>query len=88
MELTATDGGLHAVVMFPAAGAATEQDVVDRLAEAGVRVAPLTSYGVPGASTDLPAGIVFGYGGPSTVVLMDAVQTMIRLLTRRDDPRD
>jgi len=88
VELTATDGGLHAVVLLPAAGAGTEQDVVDRLAEADVRVAPLTSYGVPGASTDLPAGIVFGYAGPSTVVLMDAVQTMIRLLTRRDDPCD
>ena len=80
VELTATDGGLHAVVLLPVAGAATEQAVVDQLAARGILVSPLSGYAVPGAAVDVPAGIVFGYAEPSTPVLMTAVAELIAIV--------
>ncbi|PVE69809.1 PLP-dependent aminotransferase family protein [Microbacterium testaceum] len=77
LTLTATDGGLHAVVLLDDAAPGVEAEVVAALAADGIVVAPLAGYAVPGVATDLPAGIVFGYAAPSTPVLMDAVDRII-----------
>lgn len=115
VELTAMNGGLHAVVLFGGSGAhgsggsATstraaarmpgsepegecesasgsegeraweparasesarererEEKVVAAAAGRGVLVSGLSEYGVPGASADLPSGIVLGYAEPTT----------------------
>ncbi|WP_270353574.1 PLP-dependent aminotransferase family protein [Microbacterium testaceum] len=89
LTLTATDGGLHAVVLLDDAAPGVEAEVVAALAADGIVVAPLAGYAVPGVATDLPAGIVFGYAAPSTPVLMDAVDRIIRTagaLTTRGRP--
>ncbi|MEW1707348.1 PLP-dependent aminotransferase family protein [Microbacterium sp. NPDC089190] len=77
VTLTATDGGLHAVVLLDDAPPASERAMVDALAALGILVSPLTSYAVPGTAADLPAGIVFGYAEPPTPSLMDAVGRII-----------
>ncbi len=79
MTLTATDGGLHAVVLFDDAPPQVEGALVDTLAARGILVAPLSGYAVPGTAVDLPPGIVFGYAEPSTPALMDAVAQIIAL---------
>ncbi|OZD46406.1 hypothetical protein CH252_21595 [Rhodococcus sp. 06-1477-1B] len=76
VELTAMDGGLHAVLLFTGA----EDRVVAALAERGLRVAPLGAYAVPGTPVDLPAGLVFGYAEASTVALMEAVETILTVV--------
>lgn len=80
VELTATDGGLHAVALLPGVGHAGEDRVVAALAARGIRVAGLSAYAVDGAPVDLPAGIVFGYAEPSTLALMDAVDTLLAVV--------
>ncbi len=77
VTLTATDGGLHAVVLLDDAPPASERAMVDALAALGILVSPLSSYAVPGTAADLPAGIVFGYAEPPTPSLMDAVGRII-----------
>ncbi len=77
VTLTATDGGLHAVVLLDDAPRGSERSVVDALAAHGILVSPLSDYAVPGTVTDLPAGIVFGYAEPSTPALMDAIDRII-----------
>ncbi|MFF7684102.1 PLP-dependent aminotransferase family protein [Microbacterium sp. NPDC007973] len=77
VTLTATDGGLHAVVLLDDAPPASERAMVDALAALGILVSPLSSYAVPGTAADLPAGIVFGYAEPPTPALMDAVGRII-----------
>ena len=77
VTLTATDGGLHAVVLLENAPPAAEAAVVDALAARGILVSALSGYAVPGTVVDLPAGIVLGYAEPSTPVLMDAVSRII-----------
>lgn len=77
VTLTATDGGLHAVVVLDDAPPASERAVVDALAARGILVSPLSGYAVPGTAVDLPAGIVFGYAEPSTPALMEAVGRII-----------
>ncbi|WP_295823913.1 PLP-dependent aminotransferase family protein [uncultured Microbacterium sp.] len=79
LALTATDGGLHAVVLLDDTGPGAEAEVVAALAAEGIVVAPLSGYAVPGAAADLPAGIVFGYAAPSTPALMDAVDRIIAI---------
>ncbi|BAJ75350.1 transcriptional regulator containing a DNA-binding HTH domain and an aminotransferase domain (MocR family) and their eukaryotic orthologs [Microbacterium testaceum StLB037] len=83
VELTATDGGLHAVVLLTGCEVATERAIVAEVAARGVRVEPLSRYAVSDASPQLPAGIVFGYAEPSTVVLLEAVDVMIAVLRAR-----
>lgn len=80
VELVATDGGLHAVALLPGRGEDTERAIVADLAERGIRVAPLKSYVWEGATTSLPAGIVFGYGEPSTVALVEAIDGVLAVL--------
>lgn len=80
MTLTATDGGLHAVVLLDGAAPGTEGVVVDALAARGILVAPLSGYAVPGAAVALSPGIVFGYAEPSTPVLMDAIAQVIAVV--------
>lgn len=80
VELAATDGGLHAVALLPGRGEDAERAVVADLAERGIRVAPLASYVWEGAATSLPAGIVFGYAEPPTVVLVEAIDAMLAIL--------
>ncbi|KTS13298.1 PLP-dependent aminotransferase family protein [Microbacterium testaceum] len=80
VELVATDGGLHAVVLLPGQGLDTERAIVAGVAESGVRVEPLSRYAAGAVSAPLPAGFVFGYAEPSTVVLMQAVGAMIDVL--------
>lgn len=80
VQLVATDGGLHAVVLLPAQGVDAEPAIVAGVAERGVRVEPLSRYASSAASAPLPAGFVFGYAEPSTVVLMQAVGAMIDVL--------
>jgi len=80
VELAAMDGGLHAVVLLPPGVSDVEHAVVDELRARGIRVEPLSRYAVDAASSALPAGIVFGYAEPSTVVLMEAVATMLGVL--------
>lgn len=82
VELLATDGGLHAVAVLPGAGSAVESAVVDDVARRGIRVAPLSSYAVPGETSDLPAGIVFGYAEPSILTLVEAIGDIIDVLRR------
>ncbi|MDU0367884.1 PLP-dependent aminotransferase family protein [Microbacterium sp. KSW4-17] len=77
VTLTATDGGLHAVVLLDDAPPASERAMVDALAALGILVSPLSSYAVPGTAADLPGGIVFGYAEPPTPSLMDAVGRII-----------
>nr|WP_281369434.1 PLP-dependent aminotransferase family protein [Microbacterium proteolyticum] len=80
IELAATDRGLHAVALLPGRGEDAERAVVADLAERGIRVAPLASYVVEGGATSLPAGIVFGYAEPATVVLVEAIDAMLAVL--------
>ncbi|MDU0327191.1 PLP-dependent aminotransferase family protein [Microbacterium sp. KSW2-21] len=77
VTLTATDGGLHAVVLLPGSAREAETRVVAALAARGIVVAPLAGYAVPGTETELPPGLVFGYAEPSTPALMRAVETII-----------
>lgn len=83
VELTATDGGLHAVVLLAGCDVAAERAIVAEVAARGVRVEPLSRYAVSESSPQLPAGIVFGYAEPSTVVLLEAVDVMIAVLRAR-----
>jgi len=80
VELTATAGGLHAVVLLPGLDVSVEREIVAEVAARGVRVEPLSRYAVSEASPPLPAGIVFGYAEPPTVVLMEAVGEMVAVL--------
>ena len=80
MTLTATDGGLHAVVLLDGAAPGIERVVVDALATRGILVAPLSGYAMPGTAVDLPPGIVFGYAEPSTPALMDATAQVIAVV--------
>ncbi|WP_285136245.1 PLP-dependent aminotransferase family protein [Microbacterium sp. lyk4-40-TSB-66] len=80
VELEATDGGLHAVALLRGRGEDAERAIVADLAERGIRVAPLASYVWEGAATSLPAGIVFGYAEPSSVVLVQAIDAMLDVL--------
>lgn len=80
VDLAATDGGLHAVALLPGRGEDAERAIVADLAERGIRVAPLASYIWEGAASSLPAGIVFGYAAPSTVVLVEAIEGMLAVL--------
>lgn len=84
VELTATDGGLHAVALLPGRGADDERAVVAALAASGIAVAALSDYAVGGAEASrrevLPAGIVFGYAHPSAVGLWGAVGEIIEVL--------
>jgi GntR family transcriptional regulator/MocR family aminotransferase len=80
VDLAATDGGLHAVALLPGRGEDAERAIVADLTERGIRVAPLASYVWEGAATSLPAGIVFGYAQPSTVVLVEAIEGMLSVL--------
>ncbi|WP_127791932.1 PLP-dependent aminotransferase family protein [Agromyces sp. LHK192] len=70
-ELTALEGGLHAVVTLPSAEASAR--VVDRLRAEGVVVAPLSMYAVEGALAG-PAGFVIGYAGVSDTALDGALR--------------
>ncbi|MDF2992805.1 MAG: transcriptional regulator containing a DNA-binding domain and an aminotransferase domain [Microbacterium sp.] len=83
VELTATDGGLHAVVLLPALGSAGESRIVAELGGRGIRVEPLSCYAAGATSPELPAGLVFGYAEPSTVALLEAVDVMIAVLRAR-----
>ncbi|WZH35195.1 MAG: PLP-dependent aminotransferase family protein [Microbacterium enclense] len=83
VELTATDGGLHAVVLLPALGSTAESEIVAELGERGIRVEALSRYAVGATSSGLPAGLVFGYAEPSTVALLEAVDEMIAVLRVR-----
>ena len=56
------------------------EEIVAEVASRGVRVEPLSRYAVSEASPPLPAGIVFGYAEPPTVVLMEAVGEMVAVL--------
>ena len=80
VELEATDGGLHAVALLRGRGEDAERAIVADLVERGIRVAPLSSYVWEGAATSLPAGIVFGYAEPSSVVLVEAIDAMLAVL--------
>ena len=80
VELAATDGGLHAVVLLPGHGVAVERAIVGELAARGVLVESLSRYAVGEDSPSLPSGIVFGYAEPSTVVLLEAVGVMLTVL--------
>ncbi|PCN48343.1 GntR family transcriptional regulator [Curtobacterium sp. 'Ferrero'] len=66
LEARALDGGLHAVVTW--SGPATGHQVVERVADAGVRLAALEDYGLGADSTG--AGVVLGYG-PLTLPELD-----------------
>lgn len=80
VTLTATDGGLHAVVLLDDAPPAAEQAIVDALAARGILVSPLSAYAVRDTVADLPPGIVFGYAEPSTTALMGAVGQIIGVM--------
>ncbi len=56
VTLTATDGGLHAVVLLDDAPPASERAVVDALAARGILVSPLSGYAVPGPRWTCPRG--------------------------------
>ncbi|MCY1718237.1 PLP-dependent aminotransferase family protein [Microbacterium sp. SL62] len=77
VELTAMDGGLHAVVLLPGAGPEVERAVVAELAARGILVSPLSGYAAPETAVDVPAGVVFGYAEPSTPLLLRAVAELI-----------
>jgi len=85
VELTATDGGLHAVVLLRGRDVVAEREIVAEVAARGIRVEPLSRYAVSEAAWPLPAGIVFGYAAPSTVVLLEAVGVMIDVLRAHVD---
>jgi GntR family transcriptional regulator/MocR family aminotransferase len=85
VELTATDGGLHAVVLLRGRDVVAEREIVAEVAARGIRVEPLSRYAVSEAASPLPAGIVFGYAAPSTVVLLEAVGVMIDVLRAHVD---
>lgn len=85
-RLTAIDGGLHAVLELP--DRAAERELVARLGEQGVIVAPLAQYAVhedetgpdatgrPAGPADPagPAGIVLGYAGVGDLALAAALE--------------
>lgn len=83
VSLAATDGGLHAVVLFDGRRRGDESAVVAQLAARGIRVSPLSSYDVPGEPVAHAPGIVFGYAEPSSVVFADAVATLVQVLSMR-----
>ncbi|MFJ4038594.1 PLP-dependent aminotransferase family protein [Microbacterium sp. NPDC090007] len=83
LTLTATDGGLHAVVLLEHAEPAAEDEVVAALAADGIMVAPLSGYTVPRTVVDLPPGVVFGYAEPTIPVLMDAVARIVTVAGAR-----
>ena len=80
VELAATDGGLHAVVLLPGRDVAVERAIVGELAARGVLVESLSRYAVGEDSPARSSGIVFGYAEPSTVVLLEAVGVMLTVL--------
>lgn len=87
VELTATNGGLHAVALLsnvpPAARAEHEAALVAAIAARGVEVAGLAGYAVPGAPSDLPAGIVLGYAEPTTLELAQGLTVVAGVLRPR-----
>jgi GntR family transcriptional regulator / MocR family aminotransferase len=78
------DGGLHAVLEFTGEVPLVEQDVVDRVAAAGVRVAALGSYWAHGAGGGR-RGVVVGFGAtgaaPEGDALPDALAVLARVLS-------
>jgi GntR family transcriptional regulator/MocR family aminotransferase len=78
------DGGLHAVLEFTGEVPLEEQDVVDRAAAAGVRVAALGSYWAHGARGGR-RGVVVGFGAtgaaPEGDALPDALAVLARVLS-------
>lgn len=74
VQLTAMEGGLHAVVLVPGA---EERALEEALAARGILVSGLSRYAVPGAPTDLPAGLVIGYAEPPVPALVEAVEAIV-----------
>ncbi|MWB98363.1 PLP-dependent aminotransferase family protein, partial [Agromyces seonyuensis] len=72
VRLRGLDGGLHGVLELPSA--VVEDAVLDRLADAGVRVARLRDYRVETAA----AGIIFGYAAPTDLRLAAALAEIAR----------
>lgn len=88
VELTAMNGGLHAVALLSnvpgTARAEVEAALVASVAARGVWVAGLADYAVPGAPSDLPAGIVLGYAEPTTLELARGVAVVAEVLRESD----
>ncbi|NWL12619.1 PLP-dependent aminotransferase family protein [Paenarthrobacter nitroguajacolicus] len=87
LELTALDGGLHAVIRFKSPDATS---VATKALELGVRVVPLAGY-----YADRPAenGLVVGYGAVSDLQLAKALAVLSGLIGGgaqglRSDPSD
>lgn len=79
------DGGLHAVLEFTGEVPLEEQDVVDRAAAAGVRVAALGAYWAEG-SRGSRRGVVVGFGAIGDAAgddaLPDALEVLAGVLAR------
>lgn len=74
VQLTAMEGGLHAVVLVPGA---EERALVEALAARGILVSGLSRYAVAGSPTGLPAGLVIGYAEPPVPALIEAVKAIV-----------
>lgn len=83
IDLTAMDGGLHAVALLPWATPDEERLMVEELDERGVRVAGLSSYVVSSPASHVPAGLVLGYAAPSTVELVEGVARIVEVVRAR-----
>lgn len=73
----AVEGGLHATLSWN--NGPTTREIVTRLDEHSVRVAPLTEYYHSG-SPRTRDGIVFGYGAPTDLQLQSALRTIATVL--------
>jgi|AntDryMetagUQ889_1029465.scaffolds.fasta_scaffold00178_6 GntR family transcriptional regulator/MocR family aminotransferase len=77
LTLRGLDAGLHGVLRLPPE--ADEHDVVDRLAEAGIRLAGLAEYHHKAERHD--RGLVLGYGAASPTDLHHAVAALTEVLS-------
>lgn len=82
LELTALDGGLHAVVRFEQPDAA---DLAARALQQGVRVTPLAGYYADREPTN---GLVIGYGAVTDLQLSKALTIISSLLNTHSQDRN
>jgi GntR family transcriptional regulator / MocR family aminotransferase len=77
MRLRGIAAGLHVLLDLPTA---TERDVVDRAAAAGLAVGDLASHWYAGPPASADGGLIIGYGTPTEGSYPAALDTLARVL--------